>query len=100
MWLTLHIEERTFLTLFAQSKLSIRLEDLVARAIMDGLEKLLHLLADGTWHSITELSSLMGWTPAKTKYTLEQLADLRFVFYQAYDESARIDAQLRTLLQG
>lgn len=70
----------------------------VLRGRMDGLERLLELLADGKWHKVDEILVTLGWNEKRARSILEFLSEHGLVSYRASEDSARIDSQLRSLM--
>ena len=67
---------------------------------VNGLDNILNALFDGEWHSVDALSERLELPQDRLKTMLEFLSEHGFVEYRASDGSARIDAQLKAVMEG
>jgi len=58
----------------------------------------MNVLFDGEWHGVDALSERLELPHDRVKTMLEFLSEHGFVEYRASDGSARIDAQLKTVM--
>ncbi len=66
---------------------------------MDGIETILRILEDGSWHSTAELALRLGWAESKTEKIVKFLSAHGLVRFQGKTKSVSLEPELLALMK-